>query len=134
MSQITCVLYQILLAWLFKSCGDRAPIPLKNSEIVNKRNNKQQNVKISGNILVQLFRFFCTSYKIFTKKFCKLFSFIVNKRNNKQQNFKISGNVLVQLFRSFCSIYKIFTKKFLNYSVSTREQVFPLKKYHQRWK
>ena len=57
MSQITCVLYQILLAWLFKSCGDRAPIPLKNSEIVDKRNNKQQNVKISGNILVQLYRF-----------------------------------------------------------------------------
>ena len=91
MSQITCVLYQILLAWLFKSCGDNAPIPLKNSEIVNRRNNKQQNVKISG-------------------------------------------NVLVQLFRSFCSIYKMFTKKLLNYSVSTREQVFPLKKYHQRWK
>ena len=57
------------LAWLFKSGGDRVPIPLKNSEIVNRRNNKQQNVKISGNILVQLFRFFCSSYKIFTKKF-----------------------------------------------------------------
>ena len=58
MSQITCVLYQILLAWLFKSCGERAPIPLKNSEIVNKGNNKRQNVKISGNVLVKLFRFF----------------------------------------------------------------------------
>ena len=133
MSQITCVLYQILLAWLFKSCGDRAPIPLKNSEIVNKRNNKKQNVKISGNILVQLIHFL-QQLQNFYKEVFKLFSFIVNKRNNKQQNVKISGNVLVQLFRSFCSIYKIFTKKFLNYSVSTREQVFPLKKYHQRWK
>ena len=46
------------LAWLFKSGGDRVPIPLKNSEIVNKGNNKRQNVKISGNVLVKLFRFF----------------------------------------------------------------------------
>ena len=89
------------LAWLFKSGGDRVPIPLKNSEIVNKGNNKRQNVKISGNVLVKLFRFFG------------------NRSNNKQQNVKISGNTLVQLFRFFCSSYKIFTKKFLNYSVSS---------------
>ena len=74
------------LAWLFKSGGDRVPIPLKNSEIVNKGNNKRQNVKISGMFWLNYFVFFG------------------NRSNNKQQNVKISGNVLVKLFRFFAPV------------------------------
>ena len=112
MSQITCVVYQILLAWLFKSCGDNAPIPLKNSEIVNRRNNKQQNVKISGNILVQLFRFFCSSYKIFTKKFLNYsVSSLINATTSNKM-LKYREMFWFNYFVLFAAFIKILQRSF----------------------
>ena len=105
------------------------PIPLKNSEIVNKNNNKQQNVKKIWKLFCSTFSFFCTSYNFFYKEVFQLFSF------NYRTSFpvKISGNDLVQLFRFFAPLIIFFTKKSFNYSVSTTEQVFPLKYREMIW-